>query len=228
MGNWHSERQLLWEVIGEMVKHGLVAGSSGNASIRLSNVPDDGLVLITPSRRPYSQLGPEDLVVIDLGGETVEGDLLPSMETALHLALYQAREDIGAVMHTHSLYASVAAVAGLEIPPVVDEMVMKVGGSVVVAEYAFPSTEELAQRACLALGDRNAVLLRNHGLVGVGRTPREALELCELVERVAQIFFYASLLGKANSLPPEIIAMERELFKMEMAARPSGNAHDGN
>jgi L-fuculose-phosphate aldolase len=118
-------------------------------------------------------------------------------------------------MHTHSLYASVAAVAGMEIPPIVDEMVIKIGGSVRVAEYAFPSTEELAQRATESLGDRNAVLLRNHGLVGVGRTSWEALDTCLMVERVAQIFVYASLLGRASTLPPEIIEIEKELFRMQ-------------
>ena len=213
MAKWHSERQVLWEVTREMVGGGLVSGSSGNTSLRLSG--DGDKVLITPSGRPYRQLDPEDLVVIDLDGEPVEGDLLPSSEAALHLTLYKARQDIGAIMHTHSLYASVAAVAGLEIPPIVDEMVIKIGGSVRVAEYAFPSTEELAQRASQSLGDRNAVLLRNHGLVGVGRTLWEALDMCQMVERVAQIFVYASLLGRASTLPPEIIEVEKELFRMQ-------------
>ena len=214
MGKWDSERQSLWETTRELVGDRLVAGSNGNASLRLSGSPMEGLILITPARRRYRELAPEDLVVIDLEGEPVDGDLLPSSETALHLKLYKARMDIGAIIHTHSLFASVAAVAGLGIPPIVDEMVISVGGGVEVAEYAFPSSEELAQRACLALGDRNSVLLRNHGLVGVGRTSSDALEVCQLVERVAQIFVYASLLGKPVSLPAEIIEMERELFLM--------------
>ncbi len=215
MVKWSSERQVLWEVTAEMVGQGLVSGSSGNTSLRLTGGSDKGHILITPSSRPYRQLAPEDLVVIDLDGEPVEGDLLPSSEAALHLTLYKARQDIGAIMHTHSLYASVAAVAGMEIPPIVDEMVIKIGGSVRVAEYAFPSTEELAQRATESLGDRNAVLLRNHGLVGVGRTSWEALDTCLMVERVAQIFVYASLLGRASTLPPEIIEIEKELFRMQ-------------
>ena len=218
MGNWLSERQLLWEVTREMVKDGLVVGSSGNASLRLSGDRDEGLVLITPHGRPYRLLAPGDLAVIDLEGEAVEEDLVPSSEAALHLTLYNSRKDIGAIIHTHSTFASVAAVAGLEIPPIVDEMVIRVGGSVRVAEYAFPSTEELAQRACGTLGDRDAVLLRNHGLVGVGRTVWEALDVCQLVERVAQIFVYASLLEKATPLPPEIIEMEQELFRMQRLA----------
>ena len=223
MGDWPSERRLLWETIGEMVKDGLVAGSSGNASLRLSGDREEGLVLITPSHRPYTQMGPGDLVVIDLEGEQVEGELPPSSETALHLRLYKTRADIGVVVHTHSIFASVAAVAGISIPPVVDEMVIKVGGGVEVAEYAFPSSEELSLRACMAMGERNAVLLRNHGMVGVGPTPAEALEVCRLVERVAQIFVYASLLGKASPLPPEIIEVERELFLMARQVKSLGS-----
>ena len=227
MESWGLERRVLWEVTREMVTHSLVSGSSGNASLRLPEDGGKGLVLITPGRRPYRDLRAEDLVVIDLKGETVEGDLLPSFETALHLGLYAAREDVGSVIHTHSVYASVAAVSGLEIPPIVDEMVVKVGGSVRVAEYAFPSTEELSQRACSAMGERNAVLLRNHGLVAVGRSPWDALEVCQLVERVAQVFVYSSLVAKANHLPPEIVSMEQELFRMQKLAQGSRWVHEG-
>ena len=219
---WHVERQILWEVTREMVGQGLVSGSNGNASLLLSGNPSEERVLITPSGRHYRQLEPRDLVVIDLDGEPVEGELLPSIESALHLALYRARKDIGAVIHTHSLFASVVGVAGLEIPPLIDEMVMKVGGSVKVAEYAFPSTEELAHRACRALEDRTAVLLRNHGMVGVGRTPWEALEVCQLVEQVAQIFVYASLLGKPAPLPSGIVQMAQDLFRMQRAVENQG------
>ena len=228
MGNWDSDRQLLWEVTRELVGGGLVAGSNGNASLRLSGNQNGGHVLITPARRPYRQMGSRDLVVIDPDGEVLEGELLPSSEAALHLTLYKARQDIGAIIHTHSHFASVAAVAGLEIPPIVDEMVMNIGGSVMVAEYGFPSSEELAQAACQTLGETNAVLLRNHGLVGVGRTAWDALEVCQLVERVAQIFIYATLLGKANPLPPEIIHIERELFRMGRAvdAKADGSYKD--
>jgi L-fuculose-phosphate aldolase len=221
LGNWDTERHDLWETVQEMVRMGLVAGSSGNASIRLSGDRYAGTVLITPTRRPYRELGPEDMVVIDLEGETVAGEHAPSSETATHLGIYSARGDVGAILHTHSIYASVAAVAGMEIPPILDEMVVKLGGPVSVAEYAFPSTEELAQRACHALDDRNAVLLRNHGVVGVGWTRWEALEVCQLVERAAQIFVYSSMLGRANPLPPDIVRIEQELFRMQRMTRPT-------
>ncbi len=219
MGKWSSERQLLWEVTREMVQHGLVTGSNGNASMRLGGNTSEALILVTPTGLAYRDLKPEDLVIIDLDGEDVEGSLIPSSETTTHLEMYKMRGDIGAIMHTHSTFASVAAVAGLEIPPVVDEMVIKVGGSVKVAEYGFPSSEELAQRATAALGDRKAVLLRNHGLVAVGHTPWEALEVCELVEQVAKIFIYASMVGKATFPAPEMLELEQELFRMREYAK---------
>ena len=205
---------------------GLVAGSSGNASVRLSGDRYAGMVLITPTGQSYRDMAPEDTVVIDLDGEPVDGEpgegrYASSSETATHLGIYKVRGDVGAILHTHSIYASVAAVAGMEIPPILDEMVVKLGGPVRVAEYAFPSTEELAKCACQALEGRNAVLLRNHGVVGVGRTQREALEVCQLVERAAQIFVYASMLGRANPLPPEIVSLEQELFRMQMMTRPA-------
>ena len=193
----------------------LVSSYSGNASLRLAGDVRQDLVLITPSRRSYSELRAEELVVIDLEGEPVEEILMPSSEAHLHLSVYKHRPDVGAVIHAHSVFASVAAVAGLAIPPIVDEMVVALGGEVRVAQYGFPGTEELSQRAVEALGDRNAVLLKNHGMVGVGRTLPEALEVCRLVERVAQIFVYSAMLGEVHPLPQEVVEIEQGIFRMQ-------------
>ncbi len=208
------ERKLLWEVVMELAREGLVAGSNGNASMRL----DDDTLLVTPTGTSYRTMTPEDLLIIDMEGGPVEGDSIPSSETALHLAIYQARPDAGAVIHTHSPYATIAAVAALEIPPLVDEVVYRVGGSIPVADYAFPSTEDLASNAVASLGEGNAVLLRNHGLVGLGRNPWEAFDLCQMVERLAHTFIHATLLGKAHPLPSEYVELERELFLMKRRA----------
>ena len=222
MTGWTDERRTLWEVVKEMAASGLVTGSSGNASMLLSQ--DRPLVLVTPTHVPYRWLKAEELVVMDLEGEPVEGDLVPSFESALHLAIYRQRGDVGAIVHSHPVFASAAAVAGLEIPPILDEMVVSVGGGVRVAEYGFPSTEELAQHALAALEDRWAVLLRNHGLVAVGRTPWEALDNSHLVERIAQVFLYASLLGKASPLPERVVQAEKELFLMGLVQRGGGSS----
>ena len=153
-----------------------------------------------------------------MDGEPVEEELPPSSESALHLGIYRGRADVGCVIHSHPIYATVAAVAGHEIPPLIDEVVIKIGGPVPIAEYGFPGSEELAEKSLAALGDGMAVLLRHHGLITVGRTPGEALENSLLVERLAQIFLYTSLLGAANPLPEDTVELEKELYRMKRAA----------
>ena len=212
---WETQRREVTWAAREMASRGLVSGSSGNVSVRLS--PQDAptlLVAITPSGKPYSRLEEADIVVIDEYGEPVEGDGVPSSETLLHLALYHARPDVVAVIHTHSLFASVAAVAGMEISPILDELATTLGGPVRVAGYGFPGSAELADKVALALGDRAAALVRNHGAVGVGGSAQEALEVCTLLERAAQIFVYASLLGRATPVPQDSIEAEQSIYRM--------------
>ena len=97
-------------------------------------------------------------------------------------------------------------------------MVVRIGGPVCVSEYAFPGTKELANNVCHALADRKAVLIRNHGAVGVGENLNEALEICMLTERVAQIFVYSSLLGKVLPIPEDIVDVEVALYRMRQDA----------
>jgi len=192
-------------------------GASGNVSVRLGPHAAPDILAITPSGRRNADLKLEDIVVVDFDAEPVEGSLTPSSETLLHVAIYRARPDVGAVIHTHSVFASVASVAGLQIPPIIDEMVVAIGGTVQVSEYAFPSTEELADNVCAALGERNAALIRNHGAVGVGRDLVEALDVCALTERVAQVFVQASLLGKVSELPEDVVQAETAIYNMRRA-----------
>ena len=200
-----------------------MAGASGNVSMCLERSGNDGLLLITPSQLPYDTMRGDDLVVVDFSGDLVEGDLVPSTETLTHAAVYRARRDVGAVVHTHSVYASVLAVSGLDLPPIIDELVVAVGGAVKVADYGFPGSDELAERACIALEDRGAVMLRNHGLLGVGATADQALGVCELVERAAQIFVWSSMLGRANPLPEDVVETERAMYLIRNKLPQSGD-----
>jgi len=205
----------------------MAVGSAGNASLRLPSGLG-GLVLITPMGRPLDRLTPEELPLIDMEGDPVQESLPPSSETLLHLATYRARPEVGAVVHTHPVFAGVLAVAARPLPPVLDEMVIKLGGPVSVADYAFPGTEELAAAAVLALGDRMAVLLRNHGLITAGLTLDDAVENSLLTERASQIFVYTALLKEANPLPDDIVQMERELYKMRISAKLSNQEGHGH
>ena len=228
LGQWAEQRRELAEATREMYRRGLVGAYSGNTSLRLTGAGDEGLLLVTPTHHPYYRLQPEELVVVNLDGEPVDGELpdgepmssggmRPSSETRLHLEIYRRRADVRAVAHTHSIYASAAAVVGRDIPPLIDEMLLTIGGPVKVSAYAFPGTQELAEAAYAALGDRNAALLRNHGVVGVGPDIWEALEVCDLVERLAQIFVLARNFGPraAARLPDDAIAAELEMFRRQ-------------
>ena len=213
---WSEQRTELTEATREMYRRGLVGAYSGNTSLRLTASGDDSLLLVTPTHHPYYRLQPDELVVVNLHGEPVSpAPMPPSSETLLHLEIYRQRPDVQAVAHTHSIYASVAAVIGRDIPPLIDEMLMTIGGPIKVSKYAFPGTQELAEQARVALGDRNAALLRNHGAVGVGPDIWEALEVCDLVERLAQIFVLARNFGPraASPLPEDAVATEMQMFR---------------
>ena len=209
-----SERDALLDAADEALELGLVSGSSGNLSVRLPDVAGEERYLITPAGIPYPQMDRDSLVLVDGNLEPVDSDNVPSTESLLHLAIYRARQDINSVVHTHSLYASVAAVTGQPIPPIVDEMVVYIGGAIEVAEYEFPGSEELAEAGLEALGDRRAVLLRNHGMCAAGGTLEEAMHVATLVERVAQIFVQAEMIGGAIELPEYAVEAERQVYLM--------------
>ena len=134
--SWHEARERLLAVAKRMSAEGLVVGTSGNASLRLPIA--DG-ILITPRGLPYETMTAADMVALDLQGESTEGELAPSSESHMHLAVYEARPDVRGMVHTHSVYASAAAVTGVSIPPILDEMVIVLGGVVRVADYGFPA-----------------------------------------------------------------------------------------
>jgi L-fuculose-phosphate aldolase len=192
-----------------LIASGLVAGTWGNISAR---IPGTDTFVITPSGKNYMDTVPDDLVIMNLAGEVVEGNLKQSSEYHLHLFTYQAKRDIQAVVHTHSIYASAHAVARIPIPVGVEDMAMIVGGSVQVAPYALPGTEDLANNALEAMGDRWAVLLANHGVVGIGRSLDEAMRVCHIVEKSARIYISARSLGQPFELDSEDVQTLRKKY----------------
>ena len=203
------------EVARKMAELDLVSGTSGNVSARLP----DGLMAITPMGKSYESMSVEDIVVVDGDLDPVEGELMPSSESLLHVAIYAAREDVGGIVHTHAVYSSAVAAVGMAIPPIVDEMVVMLGGEVRVSKYAPPASEAVAERVCEALGNRDAALIRNHGAVTVGADPETALAASVLTERAAQIFVLSSVIGHPTTLPDEVVASEAAIFEMRRAAR---------
>lgn len=184
----------------EMLEKGLVEGTAGNISAR----QPDGNICITPSSVDYREMTLEDLVVIDLNGEVIAGSRPPSSEKLLHLACYQGFDDVGSVIHSHPVHATMFAVAHQPVPACIDEFAIYVGGEVRVTEYAMSGTEDVGKQAVAALQGRGAALIANHGMVAVGPTPAKVLHITALVERSAEIIWGATHLGTVHHLPEEV------------------------
>lgn len=207
------ERQQVLDAVRRIVAAGLVSGSSGNVSRRIPT-PSGDLFAVTASRVPYHRFGIDDVLVVDAEIDPVVGDGIPSSESLAHMAAYRARPDVGAVIHTHSVYASAFAVAGQPIPCVLDEQVVLLGGVVDVAEYGPSASEQLAGNAVAALGERAAVLLRHHGVLGVGADIDEAVAVVDLVERVAKVRLLSVALGAPHELATAVIGAQQQVYRM--------------
>lgn len=187
---------------------GLVRGTAGNFSAR---DPETGLVVISPSGMPYDEMQPEDAVVMDLSGQIVEGERAPSSESPMHLMLYRERPDTGAVVHTHSHYSTVVSCIRDELPPLLTEFAVKLGGPVPVTRYAPTATEDIALSVVEAMPpDGQAVLLRNHGLLARGRDFEHALAIAEVIEDTAEVYVHALSAngGREPNLVPAAIIPE--------------------
>lgn len=209
---WLEEKKKVLAAARRMLDKGLVTGMAGNVSLRLV-LGKRPLLAITPTSRDYYSLSPDDIQILDFNARKIEGDLPPSVETPLHIGIYRARKDINAIVHTHSVFATAAAVTSLFIPPILDEQVAYLGGEIKVAAYAPSGTRELAKNAVAALGDHNAVLLANHGAVGAGKNMADAFRAAELLEKTAQIYLLGLSAGKVNTLGPEAQAAARGIYE---------------
>jgi L-fuculose-phosphate aldolase len=200
---------LLW-VAQESLRTNLVHGTAGNFSARLP----DGNVVLTPSSLPYETMTLEDLVVCDLEGNVVEGTNGPTTEKMLHLACLRAYDDIHSVIHCHAKFCTMFAITHQPIPCVIEEVEVFVGGDVPVANYKFTGSQDLADEVSKWVGDRAAVLMANHGLLTVGKTPKDALKVANLVEITAEMVWGAKVLGELVPLPDKTRQKMAPIYKM--------------
>lgn len=190
-------------------QHGFVTETEGNISARV----DKGRVLVSPSHIPYEQRTTEDMVLLDLEGNVLKGERRPTSEHRLHLAIYRAREDVGAVLHAHPLYSSVLAVAHEPLRPILDEMIPYLGGVVEVADFAPSGSQELADAVLKGLGSKAAVILANHGTVCTGKNLSRAFQTTKYVEKWSHITILAMMVGKLKTIPEERQAQEIPWFE---------------
>ncbi len=188
-----------------MLSSGLTRGTGGNLSIFNR---EKGLMAISPSGIPYEQTEVEDVVIMDLDGNIVEGDRVPSSENVMHAIVYKKRDDVDAMVHVHSTYATTISCLN-ESLPAVDYLVAFAGGKEVpCAKYATFGTPELAENAIEAMGSLNAVLLANHGMNCVAKDMSTAFAIAEQLE------FCAELYVRARSIGTPVILDDAEMERM--------------
>jgi len=184
-----------------MYARGLVEGTAGNVSGRVA----DDRVIVTPSSLSYEAMTLDDLVLVDLDGQVVEGERSPTSEQALHLECYRRYAEVQGVVHCHAVHASMYAVARRPIPAGIDEFVVYIGGDVPCAEYHPSGSAGLAAEVASHLGDRSAALMANHGMVCVGKSVDDALHSALVVEHNAKIMWGAEQLGGVVALPEKAV-----------------------
>jgi L-fuculose-phosphate aldolase len=194
-------REAVLATARRMLAEGLVEGTSGNISGRLPG----GLVCVTPSSVAYDTMALDDLVTVDLDGTVVEGTRPPTTERDLHLSALRRYPELGAVIHTHAIHATMFALAHEPVPAVIEEVVVYLGGDVPCCEYKGTGTPALGHEVAARLADRGAVLLANHGLVTCGSSPEQALHNAALVERTAEIVWGTRAMGATiHPLPDKV------------------------
>lgn len=193
----HQQRQKVIEIALKAQTDKLIPLTMGNFSVRDQ---ETGYVCITPSGMEYSALTPEDVVVVDLQGNIIDGTRKPSTETQLHCRTYARRADVFGICHTHSVYATAWACCGKEIPVIVAELAGMIGGPVKCAPYAPMGTIELAEIVSQHIGLQNAILLENHGLLAVGETIDKSYANAVIVEEAAKITLFAMQIGGAKTI----------------------------
>jgi L-fuculose-phosphate aldolase len=190
------EREQVASACARLAGEGLVVGTAGNVSLRAGDH-----VVVTPTGGVFGEMRAEEMPVVDLQGEQVDGELAPTSELGLHLALYD-RMDAGAVVHTHAPFATAVSCVVDEMPAVHYQM-LQVGGSLRVAPYATFGSEELAQNVERALEGRTACLMQNHGMVNYGHEIEYAVESALLVEWACRLYWTARAIGTPSALSDE-------------------------
>src|SRR4030065_454608 len=187
----------------ELPRNNLVAWTSGDVS---GCDPECRLLVIKPSAVPYAELTPEKMVVVDLDGKVVEGTLKPSSDTFAHVYVYRHRSEINGVVHSHSTFATAWAAVGRPIPAVLTAISDEFGGPIPVGAYAKIGGDEIGREILRSIGSSPAILLKNHGVFTIGKTPEAAVKAAVMVEDVARTVYYALQLGQPDEIPSEEVS----------------------
>lgn len=193
-------REKVCELHMELPKNDLVKWTGGNVSARDT---ESGLVVIKPSGVRYEDMKPEHMVIVNLEGDIIEGDLKFSSDTLSHLYIYRHRPDVNGIVHTHSPYATAFAAVNKPIPVVLTAIGDEFGGPIPVGGFALIGGEDIGKVVVEAIGSSPAVLLKNHGVFTIGPTAEKAVKAAVMTEDVAKTVWLALQIGQPDELDPE-------------------------
>lgn len=207
-------RNIVLNAIEDAVEQGLVHGTSGNIALRDDT---DDVVAITPSGIPYKGMKPEDIAIVDMNGNWIDGNYKPSSEVPMHLAVLRARPDIKATVHTHAMFATIMAMGEqTELHPITPPQCEFT--PVRIVPFTMPGSNEVAEKVAEAIGkDGRAVLIKNHGMFCCGKDMKAAMAATTYVEEMAVTTYYAKVLGNYEPMPAEGEAAMKALIAADQA-----------
>ena len=205
-------RKIVLEAILEAVDQGLIHGTSGNIALRDD---EDDVVAITPSGISYSHMTADQIAIVDLNGKWLDGPFKPSSEVPMHTAAMRARKDIRATVHTHGMFATIAAMSG-ELVPVTPPQCEFV--PVGIVDFVMPGSNEVADKVVEALGEKGrSVLIKNHGMFCCGKDMHAAMAATIYTEEMAQTAWYAKVAGVFQPMPEEGVKAMKALIEADQA-----------
>jgi len=218
MINFQAEREVITSAAGYLTKHGFLSATGGNISVRITG---QSLIAITPSDYDYQKMQPEDICILNLNAEVQDARLKPSVESSMHAAVYKARLDVQAIIHTHQVYPSTLAIINKPIPALFDEQVRFLGRSVDIIPYAPSGTGMLRDKVVKYIGNHhNAFMMANHGTLVFGDSMERAIHNVEVLEKCALAYLLSLCSSeKINNIP--LIVREIAFSKLRSAQKKS-------
>ena len=202
-------RRFVYEMHLELPKNNLVVSTSGNASAIDRHT---GYVVIKPSGVAYDELTPNSLVIVDLNGKIVEGDLKPSVDCETHLRIYKDNSSVGGIVHTHSPFATAFAVHGREIPVICTAMADEFGAPIPCAPYQAVGGDGIGRIVASYSNQSPVVLLERHGLFSTGKDLKTAIKRAIIAEDIARLAIYSNLLGPLSAMSDELVKRAHDVY----------------
>ena len=209
---YENTRKIVLEAILEAVELGLIHGTSGNIALRTD---EDDVVAVTPSGISYSKMTADQIAIVDINGKWLDGPFKPSSETPMHTAAMRARKDVRATVHTHGMFATIAAMTEELVPTTPPQCEFVPVG---IVPFTMPGSDEVADKVAKALGEKGrVVLIKNHGMFCCGRDMKAAMAAAIYTEEMAQTQYYAKVAGVFQSMPEEAIRKMKALIEADQA-----------